>query len=188
VLVVGAGMSAANTLVFLAQLEPKPQITWVTRREPSAISGAIDIIENDPLPLRVQLARAANDLPGSGAVRHYPGCSVDTISRSSSGSLLVKLTGLDPREVEVDRVIACVGHRPDVSLFAELQVQLDPSTDAPPTLMTTEPNFYVLGAKRFGRSSAFVLADGHRDIRELFAIIGDRATLDLYATARPNVV
>ena len=187
VLVVGAGMSAATTLVALSQLEPKPQITWVTRREPSAVSGAIDIIENDPLPIRVQLAHAANDLPGRGAVRHYPGGSIDTISRSPSGSLLVKLTGLDAREVEVDRAIACVGQRPDVSLFAELQVEVEPCTDAPPALVTTEPNFYVLGAKRWGRNSAFVLADGHRDIRELFAISGDRATLDLYATARPNV-
>jgi thioredoxin reductase len=188
VLVVGAGMSAAATLVALAQLEPKPQVTWVTRREPSAVRGAIDTIENDPLPLRLQLAHAANDLPGSGAVRHYPGCSIDRIARSPSGSVLVKLTGLDTRELEVDRMIACVGHRPNVSLFAELQVQLDPCTDAPPSLITTEPNFYVLGAKRWGRSPAFTLADGHRDIRDLFAIIGDRATLDLYATARPNMV
>ena len=89
-----------------------------------------------------------------------------------------------------DRVIANVGYRPDRSLYEELRVGESPLTggplphraspaDATPAdtthgtrlhserFLTTEPNFYILGAKSFGRDSRFVMADGLRQIREL---------------------
>ncbi len=105
-----------------------------------------------------------------------------------------------------DRVIANVGYRPDRSLYEELRVVESPRTGGPlsacaspadatpadPThgtrlhserFLTTEPNFYVLGAKSFGRDSRFVMADGLCQIRSLFGLIGGRGDLDLYATA-----
>ena len=48
--------------------------------------------------------------------------------------------------------------------------------------MNAEPDFYILGAKSFGRDSRFWISIGLEQIRELFTIIGDRAELDLYAT------
>jgi hypothetical protein len=55
-------------------------------------------------------------------------------------------------------------------------------------MVLPEPNFYVLGAKSYGRDSRFLLSDGHDQIRRVFAIIGDRAKLDLYRsmTNRPS--
>lgn len=50
------------------------------------------------------------------------------------------------------------------------------------SLVTTEPNFYVLGGKSYGRNPHFLLSIGHTQIRDLFALIGDRETLDLYQT------
>ncbi len=52
----------------------------------------------------------------------------------------------------------------------------------PARLITPEPNFYILGAKRFGREARFLITDGLRQIRDLFGIIGGRAELDLYVT------
>ena len=107
--------------------------------------------------------------------------------------------------MEFDRVIANVGYRADASLYRELQVgetplgaansqladalaaqgaadMLDLQSGGPPALVNVEPDFYVLGAKSCGRDPRFTIALGLAQIRELFAIIGDRADLDLYAT------
>jgi hypothetical protein len=51
-------------------------------------------------------------------------------------------------------------------------------------LINPEPDFYVLGAKSYGRNSQFLLSTGREQIRELFSLIGDRADLNLYVTAR----
>ena len=52
----------------------------------------------------------------------------------------------------------------------------------PQALITTEPNFYLLGSKSYGRNPHFTLPIGREQIRDLFKIIGDREGLDLYAT------
>jgi glycine/D-amino acid oxidase-like deaminating enzyme len=51
-------------------------------------------------------------------------------------------------------------------------------------LVLPEPNFYVIGAKSFGGQRACTHLLARQQIRRLFAIIGDRADLDLYAGAR----
>jgi hypothetical protein len=42
----------------------------------------------------------------------------------------------------------------------------------------------VLGSKSYGRNSNFLFATGLEQIRSLFALIGDRADLDLYQGAK----
>lgn len=111
------------------------------------------------------------------------------------------------RDATFDRIIANVGFRPDNSIYSELQVQecyasqglmrlaaarsknasvdcLDQTSPGSQSLLNPEPNFYVLGAKSFGRDSRFLVAMGLAQIQELFAVIGDRADLDLYTGAR----
>jgi threonine dehydrogenase-like Zn-dependent dehydrogenase len=43
--------------------------------------------------------------------------------------------------------------------------------------------YYILGSKTAAAGTDFPFADGLTQIRETFAILGDRATLDLYASA-----
>jgi hypothetical protein len=81
----------------------------------------------------------------------------------------VELTGDHAETIQVDQIIANVGFRPCDHLHEELTIP--------------EPNFHVLGAKRYGRRSDFLYQDGLKQIRETFAIIGDRPALDLYAGA-----
>jgi flavin-dependent dehydrogenase len=52
----------------------------------------------------------------------------------------------------------------------------------PRRLITAEMDFYVLGAKSAPSGGSFTFLEGLAQIRDLFTIIGDRATLDLYAT------
>jgi hypothetical protein len=181
-LLIGGGMSAATNAVALADLarsEPTTRITWITRREgPAAAGGPITVIENDPLPQRAELARAANALTlGSGGlVTYWPRTVVESLAsgrRKPPDGFTVELSGEHTGTIEVDRIIANVGFRPDNRIYEELQYhELHP-----------EPNFYVLGHKSHGRDPNFLFQAGLAQIRDLFAIIGDRASLDLYSGA-----
>lgn len=195
VLLIGAGHAAATNLLALSALEPKPQVTWVTRRGPDeAPHGPIRHVPDDPLAARDRLARSANALAQEPPpwLRHLPGTWVKQLE-PAAGGIGVRLIGEHKQELEIDRLIASVGHRPDHALAAELQVGWRPATGAPlplspdtaggaQRLVLPEPDYYVIGARSFGRRSGFQFVDGLRQIRDLFTIIGDRAELDLYRT------
>jgi threonine dehydrogenase-like Zn-dependent dehydrogenase len=54
--------------------------------------------------------------------------------------------------------------------------------DDPARLVTAEPDLYILGAKSAAAPAEFRIRDGLAQIRDLFTIIADRATLNLYGT------
>lgn len=211
-LVIGAGYSAATNVVALAELaesSPETTVAWITRSEPRAgDQGPIALIAEDRLPERDRLARAANVLAaaGQGPVTHWAASGVERVEVAGE-RFKVALSGRHAGEIEVDRIIANVGYRPDNRLYAELQVHecyvsggpmklaaalsTTPSADClnqggqgVETLINPEPDFYILGAKSYGRNSQFLLSTGREQIRELFSLIGDRTDLNLYATAR----
>ncbi len=201
-LVVGDGHAAATSVAALDRLSrdaPYTQITWAVRRE-SGSGGPIRRIPGDPWPARDRLAESANQLIQSvmGHLTFFPATAVQQIIwHEGLEKFQVALSGEHGGEIEVDRVIAAVGHRPDNQLFAELQVGEDPirgaATRWPPAgeqppdrhlLATAEPDFYVLGAKSLGRDSRFTIAAGLEQVRELFTILGDRPDLDLYRHVR----
>jgi hypothetical protein len=212
VLLVGGGYSAATNAVALAELAisaPGTQTTWLTRSPlaPRSSDGPIPIIAEDRLTERDRLARAANALAAdSGPIAHWPATAIERIeSLAAAPGLKVTLSGRHEGAIEVDRIIANVGHRPDNRLYAELQVHecyasggpmklaaalmrtpsadcLNQTAQGPETLFNPEADFYILGAKSYGRNSRFLLSVGHEQIRELFSIIGDRIDLDLYST------
>ena len=107
----------------------------------------------------------------------------------------------------VDRIIGNVGYRPDDRLFQELHIHqcyatsgpmklatalmgdstqdcLQQTTTGPETLLTPEPNFYILGSKSYGRNPHFLFARGLDQIQQLFTIIGQRDDLNLYDSVR----
>ena len=81
---------------------------------------------------------------------------------------------------EFDQVLALVEHHGDASLFAELQVSTHPihGGNDQPGIRQSEANFYLLGSKSAGRHAQyFTFTDGLNQIREVFALLGDRPTL-----------
>lgn len=213
-LLLGAGYSAATNVVALAELAkkvPATRVTWVTRHlESEGTAGPITLIPGDRLPNRAALAQEANALAGDphGPVTHWPATVVDAMSRTADGPFVVRLAGEHAGEYSFDRILANVGFRPDRTIYEELHVHecyathgplklaaalagqasadcLNQAACGPQTLLTPEPNFYILGAKSYGRKSNFLLSTGLAQIRELFTILGDRPTLDLYASAGP---
>lgn len=216
VLVVGAGYSAATNLVALARIaeeDTSTQVTWVTRGKANGGShGPVPHIPNDRLAARDELATRANSLAAEGGpVRHLPDTSVDAISWDETARRFsVQLIGEHAGEGTFDRVVANVGYRPDASLYEELQVHqcyatggpmklaaelvgqtspdcLDQTSAGAQSLITTEPNFYILGSKSYGRNSKFLFSMGLEQVRQLFTLIADREDLDLYASTRAPV-
>jgi hypothetical protein len=218
VLLIGSGYSAATNVIALAQLAaeaPRTRVTWITRREPPAGPGPIAFIPDDRLPERRRIAQAANAL-AAGAnerVTHWPATTVTAVTHADE-RFTVQLQGEHAGKIEVDRVIANVGFRPDSSLYTELQVHecyasggpmklaaallsgnsetahvsadcLDQPSAGPQSLLNPEPNFYILGAKSYGRNSQFLIQRGLEQVRDVFKIIGGREGLDLYQTIRP---
>ena len=203
VLVVGSGYSAATNVVALAELANTSQtsITWVTRRE-SSVSGPIPVADGDRLRSRAELAKSAN----SANVERFDQTSIVAIERDAdSGAFQVTLGGKANGVFEFDQVIANVGFRPNDAIYAELQVDCCPKTQAPAgvsrwladlgpidaldqgspgvrCLQHAEPNFFILGSKSFGRNSNFLLSLGLEQIRDAFTVIAGRENLDLYKT------
>jgi hypothetical protein len=206
VLVVGGDYCAAINLSALAGLEPRPQLTWVTRSEPSEGAGPIETVPNDPFVERARVVQATNGLASNSdpLVSYRPGSFIERIeSLEPQVGFRVTLAGMHPDAIEVDEIIANVGYRPDRRLYEELHVhecyvtegprnvalaerneQAVSHPSGPASLINPEPDFYILGAKSFGRDSRFLLSDGLAQIRDLFTVIGDRANLDLYANMR----
>lgn len=202
-LVVGAGHSAANALLDLAQLaevEPGTKAIWVTRGTDLArVYGGGDA---DQLQARGELGAETRDLVESGRVALMTGFSVLGI-REVDGRLLVDgETAEGPRTVgPVDRIVAATGQRPDLSLTRELRLDLDPwleSTKAlgplidpnehscgsvPPhghrELAHLEPGFYTVGIKSYGRAPTFLLLTGYEQVRSVVAALaGDMQAAD----------
>ncbi|MGA8117365.1 MAG: hypothetical protein WCA46_27330, partial [Actinocatenispora sp.] len=94
------------------------------------------------------------------------------------------------RTVTVDRVLALTGYVPDASLYRQLQVHECYATAAPielsaqllgdeagdclaqqsygvDVLRNPEPNFFLLGAKSYGRNSQFLLRTGYEQVSEV---------------------
>jgi hypothetical protein len=118
--------------------------------------------------------------------------------------VIVEFSGALEGAREYNVIYSHTSQRPNWELTRELQLDICPITDAPrpfsqyllerpspysveypapdpSALITSEPNYYVLGSKSFGRMPGFLFQHGLRQIRDVFTIIGDRADLDLYA-------
>ena len=208
ILLVGSGHSAATSLAALAALAAHTPDTWVTWISRETGPAPIHVVDDDPFPERQKIARLANRLASDDAnhVTLLEGTTIEEVAwHPDRDRFAVHLLGTHAGEMEFDRIIANVGYRPNAGLYRELQVEESAYSGAPRCmsvalhefqrlavmtepriephqLVTPEPDFYVLGAKSYGRDSRFLIAHGLQQIRALFTLIGDRADLDLYAT------
>ncbi|MFF4413097.1 FAD-dependent oxidoreductase [Streptosporangium sp. NPDC001559] len=191
VLVVGAGHSAATTLLALAQLEDTP-ITWAIRAGDAtrAYGGG----EADALPARGALGTRLHAHVESGRIRLVTGFFTHAVERDGER---VRVISRDPsgheRGVTVDRIVSATGYRPDHTVAGELRLDLDPvlgSTRAlaplidpnahscgtvPPhgadELTHPEDGYYAVGVKSYGRAPTFLLATGYEQARSVVAAL-----------------
>ncbi|MEE8278171.1 MAG: flavoprotein, partial [Thermoanaerobaculia bacterium] len=195
-LLVGAGHSAQTAAVGLAALaerHPGTRVLWaLRRREPTW-----ELDPDDPLPERARLSTRARKLAngGSAAIETIPGVVVDSLELRN-GSIQVTLRGTSggQRRLRVDRILSLTGSVGDDRLYRQLQVHECYATSGPmklaaallgssssdclaqeshgaETLVNPEPDFFILGAKSYGRNSTFLMLVGWRQVDEVFSLL-----------------
>jgi thioredoxin reductase len=207
VLVVGSGYSAATTVSNLAKVAEEHNTTWITWITRAAMTQPLRRIANDPLRERDRLAVTANNLAtrSDGNVEFRANTIVEAIEPlNNNQSFRVTLQSAGQKKtLDVEKIIANVGYTPDRAIYRELQIHecyasfgpmklaaalmgrkaqdcLTQACPAAETLRNPEPNFYIVGAKSFGRNSLFLLRLGFEQVRDVFTLITSNAKLDLY--------
>jgi thioredoxin reductase len=199
--VVGAGHSAATTLlelVTLAETEPGTTVTWAIRS--GAATRAYGGGEADALPARGAIGIRLQSQVQAGRIGLVTGFHIRTIIAMANGGLELTGRAADGTEQKVtaDVVVNATGFRPDHSIGAELRLDLDPILGStrvlaplidpnhhscgtvPPhgvdELAHPEPGYYAVGAKSYGRAPTFLLATGYEQARSVVAALaGDWA-------------
>jgi hypothetical protein len=203
-LVVGAGHSAANALLSLAELAKEKhgtKIVWAVRSPVlQRVFGGGDA---DALPARGQLGASLKALRDQGGLEFVSGLRITALQRDGAG---IAVHGLDTQGrsvtlASIDQIVCATGQRPDLSITSELRLKLDPwleSTEALGPLIDPnehscgtvrphghrelahpEPGLYTLGVKSYGRAPTFLMATGFEQARSVVAAIaGDFEAAD----------
>jgi thioredoxin reductase len=196
--VVGAGHSAANTLIALAKLareENGTTVTWLIRND---TASRVSAIGDDELPGRASLADRMRRLIDSGAIGVVDGFEIEGVARTPGGVAIAGSRRGAPASVDADVIVSATGFRPDLGMLREIRLDLDDIVEAPrrlapmidpnvhscgtvephgfAELQQPEPNFFIAGMKSYGRAPTFLLATGYEQVRSIVAWLdGDHA-------------
>jgi cation diffusion facilitator CzcD-associated flavoprotein CzcO len=130
VAVIGAGHSAANVLLDLAEL-PGTSIIWITRG--TGLMRTFGGGTSDQLRARGELGIALKAVVDAGRVTLVTGFAVTTVSAAEGAVILRGATDDGERTVgPADRIIVATGQRPDLSMTRELRLDLDPDAQSTP--------------------------------------------------------
>jgi len=201
VLVVGAGHSAAGSLLALATLAeevPGTHLVWAIRgRQSARLFGGGNA---DGLPARGQLGMRLKALQQSGRLELHQDFRIQSLLEEAGRITLRGEAGAADID-GVDEIIAATGARPNLEITRELRVRHDPwleSTDLLAPLIdpnehscgTVRPHgrrelahpehrYYAVGAKSYGRAPNFLMATGYEQVRSVVAALaGDMLAAD----------
>ena len=196
--VVGAGHSAANTLLNLAALaeqEPGTRITWVIR---NASAVRVTTSADDELVARASLGARVDALIAAGVITVLDRFEIVRLSRHGDAVRIVGSRAGELVEHDTDLVVNATGFRPNLDMLREVRLELDDIVEAPKRLAplidpnvhscgTVEPHgfaelqqpengFFLAGMKSYGRAPTFLLATGYEQVRSITAwLAGDMA-------------
>jgi len=201
--VVGAGHSAANTLIALAtliQVSPETRVTWVIRN-PRAVR--VFTSDDDELAGRASLGDKVQKLIDFGVIDVLESFEIAglTLEGEPDEGARVRVTGRYDGETmsfDTDTIVNATGFRPDLTMLREIRLDLDPIVEAPRALAPLidpnvhscgtvephgfaelrhpEPDFFIAGMKSYGRAPTFLLATGYEQVRSIAAYLaGDLA-------------
>lgn len=202
ILVIGAGHSAANTLLDLAELAqdaPETRISWAVRA--ADVTGVYGGEERDELAARGALGSRLRALVESGVIDVHTSFTISSFETADDQLRVLAAGPAGPEELTVDLLVPATGFRPDLSMLAELRLELDPAVEAPRrlgplidpefhscgsvephgerVLAHPEPGFYIVGMKSYGRAPTFLMATGYEQVRSIAAALaGDRDAAD----------
>jgi len=200
--VVGAGHSAANTLLNLAALaeqEPGTRITWVIR---NATAARVSTAPDDELQARASIGARVDALVAAGRIELVDRFEIVRLARGTgdeaSAARITGRRGDGLETISADRIVNATGFRPNLGMLREIRLELDDIVEAPRRLAplidpnvhscgTVEPHgfgeltqperdFFIVGMKSYGRAPTFLLATGYEQVRSVTAwLAGDAA-------------
>ena len=199
VLVVGAGHSAANSLLALTG-----DVVWAVRGgEPRRVFGGG---VKDALPARGELGTALREKERMGGLQLVTDFVVERVERVRE---TLTVSGGGRRIEGIDEIICATGQRPDLTMTAGLRLGLYPGLDSVAALgplidpavhscgtvrphghrelSHPEPGFYTAGVKSYGRAPTFLLATGYEQVRSITAALaGDLVAADAVELELPE--
>ncbi|RWZ53223.1 FAD-dependent oxidoreductase [Labedella phragmitis] len=206
--VVGSGHSAVTAVIALGRIarrDSSTRVTWVLRR--GAVGNTFGGGAADELPARGRLGITAREFVDAGLIELFTGFRVERIDRDGER---VVFTSEDGRRLApADHVAVLTGFRPDLSFLSELRLELDPTLQAPVRiaaeidpnihscgsvaatgvrdLAQPEPDFYLVGAKSYGRAPTFLAMTGYEQVRSVVAeLAGDHEAAARKELALPD--
>lgn len=203
--VTGSGHSAFNSILDLLELQksaPDTAITWIIRGklQPSLFGGGT----SDQLAARGELGERMKEVINQGKVRIETECFIRKMEMNGLGQVVLATSQNGAEKIlgPFDEIIANTGSRPDFSFLGEIRYAFDPSLESVSALAPLidpnvhscgtvrphgeqelrqpEQNFYIVGAKSYGRAPTFLLATGYEQVRSVVAYL----TGDLEAAKR----
>ncbi len=198
VAVLGGGHSAVGTILDLAsrrEAAPDTDIVWLVRGADTQRSFGGG--ENDQIAARGALGTKFRHLVEGGKIKMETGFGLTHMQKEPDGLRVATGPGRADRHVMVDELVVATGFRPDDSFCGELRMELDPTTECPPTLAPLiDPNIhscgtvrphgarelahpevgsYIAGMKSHGRAPTFLMITGYEQVRSIVAdIVGDK--------------
>jgi thioredoxin reductase len=195
VAVIGGGHSAINTILALDKLKdefPHTEIHWVLRK--NNIEDVYGGKQEDALPARGALGIELEALINQDRVSVYTPFQIEEIKEQHGKLSLIGLqNGIRKALKGVDEVISNTGARPDFSFLREVRVVADASLESVPgiaelidpnihscgtvrphgelELRQPEKDFYIVGAKSYGRAPTFLMATGYEQVRSVVAAL-----------------
>ncbi|WP_083966624.1 NAD(P)-binding domain-containing protein [Demequina globuliformis] len=205
VVVVGSGHSAAGaitTLADVARAHPATKVTWVLRR--GAVGTTFGGGAADELPERGALGKRAGRAVREGIVEIVTGFRTERIELEGRRAVV---SAEDGRHLPAaDQVYVLTGARPNLGFLSEIRLDLDMRLQAPARvaaevdpnvhscgsvratgaadLAHPETDFYIVGAKSYGRAPTFLALTGYEQVRSVVAAIAG----DHEAAARVELV
>ncbi|OCS84641.1 NAD(P)-binding domain-containing protein [Caryophanon tenue] len=190
VAVIGSGHSAIQSLLQLVALKehyPQTTITWIVRK--ARIEDAYGGGSNDELAARGELGLRIAYFVENGTIHVKTAFTIEQVRATSQRLTLKSQT----ETLAVDYAIVNTGSRPNFDFHRELRYEADAITEAVPALAPlidpnehscgtvaahgerelrqVEPNFYIVGAKSYGRAPTFLMATGYEQVRSVTAYL-----------------
>ncbi|MFA1737827.1 NAD(P)-binding domain-containing protein [Lysinibacillus fusiformis] len=194
--VIGGGHSAINTLLALAELQaeyPATKLVWIMRKQ--SVKEAYGGEEKDSLAARGALGVRIHELVDTGKVEVITPFYISQVKKDEN----IYIVGTINEEQKVltgfEELIVNAGNRPDLSINSELRLSIDSATEsvhalAPlidpnvhscgtvrahgeEVLRQPEKDFYIVGAKSYGRAPTFLMATGYEQVRSITAYLSD---------------
>ncbi|WP_249660286.1 NAD(P)-binding domain-containing protein [Lysinibacillus fusiformis] len=209
--VIGGGHSAINTLLALAELQeenPATKLVWIMRKK--SVEEAYGGEEKDALAARGALGVRIHELVDTGKVEVITPFYISQVKKEENIHIVGTINGEQKVLTGFEELIVNAGNRPDLSINSELRLSIDSATESVQALAPLidpnehscgtvrahgeeilrqpEKNFYIVGAKSYGRAPTFLMATGYEQVRSITAYLsGDeeaskRVELELLET------